>query len=52
MIIVFNPVSKKYIDIPHKQLIRMSWMEAIIEMCEKTGLLDKTIINKAKKFKG
>jgi hypothetical protein len=34
------------------QLIRMSWREAIIEMCEKTGLLDSNIINEAKKFKG
>lgn len=34
------------------QLIRMSWRDAIIEMCEKTGLLDESIIAEAKKFKG
>lgn len=34
------------------QLIRMSWRDAIIEMCEKTGLLDDNIINEAKNFKG
>ena len=34
------------------QLIRMSWRDAIIEMCEKTGLLDEPYIAEAKKFKG
>ena len=34
------------------QLIRMSWRDAIIEMCEKTGLLDESVIAEAKKFKG
>lgn len=34
------------------QLVRMSWKEAIIEMCEKTGLLDSNIINEAKNCKG
>lgn len=34
------------------KLIRKSWREAIIEMCEKTGILDENTIALAKKFKG
>lgn len=34
------------------KLIRMSWREALIEMCEITGLLDKNILIEAKLIKG
>lgn len=34
------------------KLRRMSWRDTLIEICEKTGILDEDIINEAKKFKG
>lgn len=36
----------------NKKLIRMSWRNAIIEMCEKTGVLDDNTILRFKNFKG
>lgn len=32
----------------NRKLVRMSWRDVIIEMCEKTGLLDEASIEEAK----